>query len=149
MPSSLETFFDAYAARFNAAIADPPEVDIEGLASVYADALIGSNPNGVTCGTNGDELRSVLVQGFEFYRSIGTKWMRVGSIDEHRLDDLHAAVTVGWESGYERPGDGEDVRIDFDVVYLVKTIGDERRIFGFITGDEQAVLREHGLLPAS
>jgi hypothetical protein len=148
VPSGLETFFEAYAARFNAAIADPPDVDIDGLASVYADAFIGANPTGVRCGANDDELRRVIPQGFEFYRSIGTKWMRVGSVDAHRLDDLHAAATVHWQSGYEKP-DGSEVRIDFDVVYLVRTVGDEPRIFGFITGDEQAVLREHGLLPDS
>jgi len=148
VPPGLEEFFETYAARFNAAIADPPEVDVEGIASVYTDAFISANPAAVVCGSNGDELRAWIPQGFEFYRSVGTKWMRVGSVDAHRLDDLHTAATVHWQSGYEKP-DCSKVRIDFDVVYLVRAVEDEPRIFGFLTGDEQAVLREHGLLPDS
>jgi hypothetical protein len=35
--------------------------------------------------------------------------------------------------------------IDFDVHYLVQQLNAEPKVFGWISGDEQALLREHGI----
>ncbi len=45
------------------------------------------------------------------------------------------------------PGrDRTDVAIDFDVHYLVQKLDDEPKIFGWVSGDEQALLRKHGII---
>ncbi len=49
-------------------------------------------------------------------------------------------------SVYRKKGGGEE-QIDFDNIYFVQTIGGVPRIFGYITGDEQKLLRERGLSP--
>lgn len=36
--------------------------------------------------------------------------------------------------------------IDFDVHYLVQLLGGEPRVFAWVSGDEQALLREHGIV---
>ena len=39
-----------------------------------------------------------------------------------------------------------DVAIDFDVHYFVQKLDGEPKVFGWVSGDEQALLRKHGIL---
>jgi hypothetical protein len=88
---------------------------------------------------------SQILQGFEFYRSIGTKSMKISRLTVIALDELHVQARVSWQSDYvKRDGTGE--RIDFDVIYLLQTIGEGPKIFAYITGDEEEALRERGLI---
>ncbi|MOA64116.1 hypothetical protein D3C78_1900710 [compost metagenome] len=53
---------------------------------------------------------------------------------------------VAWTATYARK-DQPDVAIDFDVHYFVQTLDREApKVFGWVTGDEQALLREHGII---
>lgn len=143
----IEAFFAAYAARFNAALADPPHDDVEGTAAAFARFFVEASPLGVNGGPNNDAFRAMIPQGNAFYRAIGTKSMAIGGLEIQPIDDLHAMVRVHWDSRYAKP-DGAEVAIPFDVVYFVQVLDGAPRIFAYVTGDEQRVLREHGLLPA-
>jgi hypothetical protein len=142
----IEAFFAAYAARFNAALADPPHDDVEGTAAAFARFFVEASPLGVNGGPNNDAFRAMIPQGNAFYRAIGTRSMAISGLEIQAIDDLHAMVRVHWDSRYAKP-DGTEVAIPFDVVYLVQVSAGTPRIFAYITGDEQRVLREHGLLP--
>ena len=139
----LEEFFAAYAVRFNEGLTGEP--DIEGTAGAFTEWFIEANPGGVSCGKNDDVFRMRIPQGYAFYRSIGTKSMHIASLDLSPLDLFHWMAKVGWESRYEKK-DGTPVRIDFSIIYLVQIIGNIPKIFAYIAGDEQKVLREYGLL---
>jgi hypothetical protein len=52
---------------------------------------------------------------------------------------------VFYSSEYERSV-GDLVTIDFDVTYMLHIEGATPRIFAYVAGDEQAALRENGLL---
>lgn len=143
----LKKFFADYEARTNRALVDPPEVDVEATAGAFADCFVEANPNGVTCGTNGDQLREVIPKGFDFYRSIGTQSMKIAALAVTPLDELHAMVKVHWDATY-RKKDGSGEAIDFDVIYFVQDRGEGPKIFAYITGDEQEAYREKGLIPA-
>lgn len=52
---------------------------------------------------------------------------------------------VGWRAWYQRPDLPETV-IDFDVHYLVQVLDGRARVFGWISGDEQALLEQHGII---
>ncbi|KUG20835.1 MAG: hypothetical protein KO206_02305 [Methanomicrobiaceae archaeon] len=145
--SMTEEFFAAYAAGFNNALADPPEVDVEAAAGAFADCFIAADPNGVLCGKNDEQLRAQIPAGYAFYRSIGTKSMRVVSLTVTPLDDSHLITRVHREARYRKKG-GSEEEIDFDVIYFVRTVGKQPRIFGYIPGDDQALLRERGLIPS-
>ncbi len=142
----VEDFFAAYAASFNRALDDAPEIDVEATAGVFSDCFIAADPNGVSCGKNDEQFRAQIPEGFAFYRSIGTKSMKIASLAVTPLDDYHLMAKVHWVSVY-RKKDGGDEQIDFDNIYFVQTIGNKPRIFGYITGDEQKLLRERGLIP--
>jgi hypothetical protein len=141
--TQLEAFFAAYAARFNEGLDGDP--DVEGTAGSFTDYFMEANPNGVLCGKNDDTFRAMIPQGYAFYRKIGTKSMRISSLDLSRLDAYHWMATVQWESLYEKKDDTTDW-IDFTVIYFLQTIGGTPRIFAYIAGDEQKALREKGLL---
>jgi len=57
----------------------------------------------------------------------------------------YAAAHVAWRATYARK-DGPDVVIDFDIHYLVQKLGDEPKVFGWVSGDEEAVLKAHGIV---
>jgi hypothetical protein len=143
---TLRDFFAAYEARTNRALQDPPEVDVEATAAAFADCFVEASPKGVQCGQNDDQFREVIPKGFDFYRSIGTKTMKIVSLETTLLDDFHALARVHWEAFYERK-DGRQERIEFDVIYLVQRTGDQPRIFAYVTGDEEKLYQEKGLVP--
>ncbi len=139
----LEKFFAGYEARTNRAL--DGEIDIEAIAEAFSNCFIGASLNGVMCGKNDEKLRAAISQGMEFYRSIGTKSMKISSVSITPLDDNHSMARVYWRALYEKKGEGSEM-IDFDVIYLLQMIDEKIRIFAYITGDEQKVLRERGLM---
>lgn len=66
--------------------------------------------------------------------------VRIDPIDEH-----HCVAHVAWTATYDR-GPAPDACIDFDVHYFMQQLDGEPRIFGWVSGDEQALLRQHGIL---
>ncbi len=142
--TNLEKFFMEYEARFNRAMAGT--IDAEGTANAFASCFIEASPFGVNCGKNDDQFRIMIPKGYEFYRSIGTKSMKIISLDITSLDDFHSMAKVHWQAIYLKK-DGSKESIDFDVIYFVQMISDQLKIFAYITGDEQGVLRERGLIP--
>ena len=141
----IEKFFSEYETRFMRSLLDPPQIDIEGVVDSFASSFIGANPSGVACGKNDVEFRAAMLQGFAFYKSIGTKAMKVASLDITQLDEYHVMVKVHWDSSYAK--NNSEIRIEFDVIYFLQMIGEKPRIFAYITGDEQNTLREYGLIP--
>jgi hypothetical protein len=126
-------------------VGTPPSVNVEATAAAFADCVLAANPVGVNCGRNDEEFRKQIPKGFEFYRSIGTKSMTIKSLTTTSLDDYHSMIKVHWEAFYWKL-DGHEDLIDFDVIYLVQMIDETPKIFAYITGDEQKVLRERGLI---
>ena len=139
---ALETFFADYARRTNDALSG--NLDVEATAGALAGCFIGAGPTGVRCSPNDEELRSVIPQGIEFYRSMGTVSMNVRATEITPLDDHHDMVRVFWTSDYKK--DGGTVTIDFEVIYLLEDTSGTPKIFGYITGDEQKAYRDHGLI---
>jgi hypothetical protein len=50
---------------------------------------------------------------------------------------------VAWTATYARK-DQPGVAIDFDVHYFVRKLDGEPKVFGWVSGDEQALLKKHG-----
>ena len=140
-------FFAQYQDRTNKAHREPPEIDVEAMAGAFADCYIAATPAGVWCGDNDQELRDVIPRGMSFQRSVGTQSMTIQSLTVTPLDQFHSMAKVRWVARYLRK-DGSQLSLEFDVIYLLQHL-DERnpKIFGWVTGDEMALLRANGLLP--
>jgi len=139
----IKRFFDEYAARFNRSLAGEP-VDSKEVASSFADHFVEASPAGVNGGKNGMLFRWIIPSGFAHYRKLGTTSMQVESVEVESLDPMHAMAKVHWDSRYTKQ-DGAHDRIEFDVTYLLHFEGAKPKIFAYITGDEDKMLREHGL----
>ena len=143
MEASISKFFERYERFFNKSLGG--DMDMKEAASLYASAFIAASPAGVITGKNDDHLRQVMAQGYERYRAMGTREMRIRDISLSPIDDHHCTAHVAWTATYARQ-DQADVAIDFDVHYFVQTLNGEPRVFGWVSGDEQALLRKHGIL---
>lgn len=145
MTDKIREFFAQYEARVNNALGEMPVIDAVATAEAFSNCFIAANPVGVNCGKNDEQFQSQILQGFEFYRSIGTKSMEISGLTVTSLDEFHVQARVFWRAFYIKR-DGTTERIDFDVIYLLQTMGERPKIFAYITGDEQRVLRERGLI---
>lgn len=141
--TSIRKFFERYERIFNQSLHGDMEMDE--VASLYASDFIAASPAGVMAGKNDDQLEQVMAQGYARYRAIGTKEMRLRDVRTSVIDDLHCVAHVAWTAVYAREGQ-PDVAIDFDVHYLVQQLDQAPKVFGWVSGDEQALLRKHGII---
>lgn len=138
----IRDFFTGYEERYAQALAG--DLDVEATASAFADAFIEANPMGVNAGKNDEEFKNQIPKGMEFYRKIGTRTMEVDAVSITTLDDHHHMAKVHWKSVYDK--NGKDIKIEFDVIYLLQDIDQMLKIFAYITGDELGVMKEYGLI---
>lgn len=130
----------------NAALQKRPVIDVAGASAAFARYFVGSNPRQVFGGRNGWLFRLMMRRGYAHYRGLGTQRMEVRDLSVTALDDFHALARTHWWSSYRRKS-GDVVEIEFDNIYLLHIeAGKAPKIFAYVTGDEQQVLRDHGLL---
>jgi len=142
---AIRDFFDAYAQRFNDALADPPKVDVEAIRGSYSGHFVGTDPTAVRGSRNGLFFRLMLPLGYRRYRKLGCKRMNLRSVEITEIDDFHAMARTHWSSIF-RKKDGTIVEIEFDNCYLLHIPeGEGPKIFAWITPDEQQALRDHGI----
>lgn len=133
-----------YADRFNLAL-QGSKPDIEGTTNSFSEYFIEANPAGVTTGQNDQKFKEAIPQGYEFYIRIGITAMRITSTEITLLDEFHSMVKVSWRSEFLKK-DQSSGSIDFVVIYLLQILDNTPKIFAYITGDEQAALKENGLV---
>lgn len=143
METSVRTLFERYERVFNAALRG--EIDMDEVGTLYAPAFIAASPAGVMTGKNDAQLKQVMAEGYARYRAIGTKEMRIRGLRLSPMDEHHCVAHVAWRATYCRQ-DQPEVAIDFDVHYLVQQLGAEPKVFGWVSGDEQALLKQHGII---
>jgi len=143
METSVTLLFERYERLFNQSLGG--DIDLDGVASLYASEFIGAAPGGVKSGKNDDEFKQALVQGYAHYRAIGTKEMRIRHIRLSPIDEYHCVAHVAWTATYARKNQA-DIAIDFEVHYLVQNLDEKPKVFGWVTGDEQALLQKHGII---
>ena len=140
----VRDFFDAYAARTNAALARPPRMDVAGIRNAFAPYFVAASPAGVRGGRNGLMFRLMLRLGFRAYRRIGTRSIDLAGLDVTPIDDMHVMAKVDWVARYDgSKGDGQDIA--FTNHYFLQVRDGRAKVFAYVTPDEQAALREHGL----
>ena len=143
MEASVKKLFERYERAFNESLAG--DADVREVASLYASSFIAATPAGVMTGKNNDQLKQVMAQGYARYRAIGTKAMRIRNVRLSPMDEQHCVAHVAWTATYAKK-DRPDVTIDFDIHYFVRTVDGKSKVFGWVSGDEQALLREHGII---
>lgn len=143
METAVRQLFQRYESLFNGALSG--DVDMDEIASLYASEFIGAAPAGVRTGKNDDQFKQVMAQGYAHYRAIGTKEMRMRNLRLSPIDELHCVAHVAWTATYARKAK-PDVAIDFDVNYFVQMLDGKPKVFGWVSGDEQALLKKHGIV---
>jgi membrane-bound lytic murein transglycosylase MltF len=141
--TSIGQFFERYAQLFNQGLSG--EVDLAAVAACYAAEFIAASPAGVSTGRNDAGLRQVMQEGYVRYRALGTKQMRIRRVAITPLDDLHCVAHVAWTAAYAQEAQ-PDLEIEFTVHYLMQELNAGPQIFGWVSGDEQQLLREHGIV---
>lgn len=140
---NLNDFFSRYALTVNNALFGDA-VNAEVLKNSFAGFVVGANPLGIYGGANDDQFQKTIRGGIDFYKQIGIISMNISSIEITTLDHIHSLVKIFWKAFYAK--DELSVEIPFEVFYVVQNGSTAPKIFAYITGDEQAVLRRHHLI---
>jgi len=143
MESSVRKLFERYERFFKQSLGG--DIDMDEVASLYASDFIAASPAGVMTGKNDNQLKQTMAQGYAHYRAIGTKEVRIRNVAISPIDEHHCVAHVAWTATYARK-DQTDVAIEFDVHYFVRTLDGKSKVFGWVSGDEQALLRKHGIV---
>ena len=61
------------------------------------------------------------------------------------LDECHAMTKLRWKSNFVKP-DKSKIGIEFENIYFTQTKENSHKVFAWITGNEQTVLKEYGLI---
>lgn len=141
----VRRFFEAYAARFAAALADTPRIDAQATAAAFADSFVLADHAGAVCGRNDNAFLEQIPVGFQFYRRLGIRTMCIVLLRVTPLDERHALAQVLWRAHYER-AESNAGTIEFPVTYVLQELGAGPRILLAMTGDEQRAYRERGLI---
>lgn len=139
----VDNFFANYESVFSDAIEG--RIDLKAIKSLYSEQFIAATPQGVRSAAFDGSFEEVMKKGYERYRHIGTKSMKVESINTHEIDDCHLIARVRWHSVYQKPGEDE-IHIPFDVNYFLEQRESELKVFGWVTGDEEALLKQNGVI---
>lgn len=139
----IERFFAEYEARANRALGGAPDVEADSAA--FTDCFIEAHPGGVVCFQNDEKLREALTKNYRMQRDLGAKSMKILALDLTRLDDFHTLAKVRWEIAYQKSG--AETKVDFDEFYFVQTSDDASKVFAYIAGDQEKLLKDNGLWP--
>jgi hypothetical protein len=142
MNAEVKALFQRYQRLFEKGLSG--NVDAREVAAFYAPSFVAASPAGVVTGKNDEALLQVMKAGYARYRQTGMKSMELGDIRLSEIDDHHCMAHVGWTAIYTSHGKS-DVVIEFEVHYLIQKLEGEPKIFGWVSGDEQKLLRQHGI----
>ena len=99
MEASVRKLFERYERCFKQAL--DGDMDMRGVASLYASHFIAATPAGVMTGRNNDKLKQVMAQGYAHYRAIGTKEMRIRDVRLSPIDEHHCVAHVAWKQRHD------------------------------------------------
>jgi hypothetical protein len=145
LKARTETFCRHYGALMHAGVAEG-RADAAALADCFAPYFVASSPQGVFGGEGGETFRTVIGDGVENYRRMGGTDFIVEGVEVIGIDPLHVMARVSWRFDYKRPQDGRTGTIRFANQYFITFADGDPKIFGWVTPDEHAVLKEHGLM---
>lgn len=140
----VDLFFDDYASNFNESLLGA-EVNADKVSQCFSECFIEASPMGVNAGKNNDQFKEAIPKSYDFYKRIGITSMQILNKEVTPLDSQHTMVKVHWQSNFKRKDDtmGE---VSFDVFYFLQAHDESFKIFAYITGDEEAVLKQEGLI---
>lgn len=140
MESAVRTFFERFEECFNRSLEPDTGMDMREFASLYASEFIAASPAGIISGRNDDQLPWIMSRACGRYQRAGLAEMRMEHLRLTRLDDNHYIVHVRWNAVFVR--DGQSMADEqTDIHYFVQIIDDEPKIFGWVAGDQPAVLK--------
>lgn len=138
--NKIEAFFAQYEDGANS-------FDPDLVCSQYTAEFLGAGPTGVACGRNDEALRTAIAQRKLFFQQIGFRRARVLHVEATPLDEHYTMARVHWQMTFEKqPGHPLDFRF-FITYFLYDTGAGPKVAFWISHEDEQAVMREAGLMP--
>ena len=140
--TKIERFFTRYEMGANS-------FDPDLVCSLYTIEFMGAGPGGVMCGRNGEDLRQWNVQRRAFFQQIGFRRAKVLDVEETLLDDRYTMAKVHWRMTFETQL-GCPLDFEFFLTYVLFDDGSGPKVAFWIShDDEQKVMRDAGLIPAS
>jgi hypothetical protein len=134
----LRSFFEAFETAGAA-------LDVDGLARLYAPAILVAGPNGSQVVSRDDLLRAIPKRK-QLFDAAGHRSTRLVGLQETKLDDRYTLARTEWRWEFARPA-GPPTDLTLPSSFLVEQANSETRIVVYLMHhDVTSELRERGLL---
>ena len=131
----LEKLFNQYEKAFD-------KLDLNTIASLYADTALSAGPKG-TIAAGKKDYEEKAEDAANFYRSVGHKSAEIISKQFVPISDQYTMVVVHWAVTFENINDPAE----FDISYIIQHTDKDPKIILFITHqDEEEYMKKLGLL---
>ena len=136
MVDSIKKLFAKYEKAFNA-------LEVEKQVPFFAEHFISAGPKG-SIAHGKDEFAKMASKAAEFYQKpLGQTSAKILSMDETAISNEYSMVRVHWGVTFKKTGDR---LIEFDVTYFIQKTGPGPIIMFIAHLDEEAAMKELGLL---
>lgn len=142
METIVRKFFERYESIFNRTLRG--DTDMDEAAALYAPEFIAASPAGVMTGRTTIHSSKYLRKAMRAIGRYGRRKCGYAISASPLWMTIIALTMLPWTATYARK-DQLHVAIDFDVHYFVQKLDGEAKVFGWVSGDEQALLRMHGI----
>ncbi|MCC2642244.1 MAG: hypothetical protein K0S45_2657 [Nitrospira sp.] len=140
--TKIEQFFTSYEEGANS-------FDTDLVTSHFTASFMGGDPNGVVCIRNDETFRKAIPRRRAFFQQIGFRSAEILSVAETPLDERYTMAKVHWHMLFEKQGENP-LDFKFFITYFLFDEGSGPKITFYIShDDEQKVMQEAGLIPAS
>jgi hypothetical protein len=137
--SPLADFFRRYAT---ASMGAEPEK----LAAFYDASFLAAGPRGGAAFQNDEAFRDWLRQVHAFNLQTGMAALEVLGVREMPISSEYTLATVRWGARFRATG---DELIEFEISYVLRLVDGSYNVAAYISHeDQEAVMKDHGLLPA-
>ncbi|PWF43696.1 hypothetical protein [Massilia glaciei] len=140
--TDIEKFFKLYeegANSFN------PDL----VTAQFTDVFLGADPNGVVCLRNDESFRKAIPERQAFFQQIGFSFAKLIRLVETPLDEHYTMAKVHWQMSFEKEQGKLQVFTFFITYFLFRSDAGLKVAFYISHDDEQKVMREAGLIPAT
>lgn len=124
MEQSIDALSRRYETFFRQALQN--EADMDEVASSCAEAFVAASPAGVKAGSNDTPFKQFMREGFDQYRRIGTRDMRLRELRVDRIDAHHSIAHVAWTASYVRAGRRTCTSISTSTIWCSMSAGRPR-----------------------
>jgi hypothetical protein len=143
LEDKIRRFFSDYETACNNLLLGTDGSTVR-LRKAFASDFIKADPSGSSTIANNFLFGRNVKKKFKNYKALKLQSQKIASLDIIPVDLFHYMVKVRWSCWYIKKHSVSET-IEFTSTYIIQHLNNELKIFAYICGEEDRVLKERGM----